>query len=123
MGYKCCKMPENARGCQDKWACCDQAPEEKGCQTVCSRCNIRWGHKPGCSWPEADDENEQKEYHDEDDDMKTNDYDEEHNPAIAEDIAEETQKQIDAELTPIPPLGAITNSLRDKNEMSTDDLL
>merc|ERR1712048_795887 len=63
--YQCCLMPEDARGCEDKWECCGQAPEERGCQTVCNRCGVRWGHKPGCSWPEVDEE--QKE-----DEMKTN---------------------------------------------------
>eukprot|EP01083_Nonionella_stella_P208807 757538_1 len=119
--YACCKMPEDARGCQDKWACCEQAPEEKGCMTVCNRCEIRWGHKPGCSWPEADDE--MKQYHDEDieDDMKTNDYDEAHNPTILNEIAEENQKAIEAELTPVPPLGGIPTDTQ--RNMSTDELL
>merc|ERR1712130_6854 len=74
--YKCCLMPEDARGCEDKWECCDQAPEEKGCQTVCNRCGVRWGHKPGCSWPELDEESK------DDQDITTNDYDEAHNPVI-----------------------------------------
>eukprot|EP00483_Globobulimina_turgida_P013180 UN13204 len=110
-------MPEDARGCEDKWACCEQAPEEKGCQTVCDRCSVRWGHKPGCSWPELDDEN--KEYFDEeyDDDMKTNDYDEAHNPTILNDLAEERQQ----ELTPAPPMGGIPTT--SQRAISTDELL
>merc|ERR1712176_881612 len=66
--YQCCLMPEDARGCEDKWECCGQAPEERGCQTVCNRCGVRWGHKPGCSWPEHDEEN--NEDHEDDDKKK-----------------------------------------------------
>jgi len=115
--YQCCQMPEDARGCEDKWECCGQAPEEKGCQTVCDRCNIRWGHKPGCSWPENEDDAKEKSP-DLDDGMNTNDYDEEHNPAIAEDIAQERMDAIEQELSPVPPMGDVPNGI--KRAISTD---
>ena len=118
---------DGSRGCEDKWDCCEQAPEEQGCITVCDRCGVRWGHKPGCCWPEVDDDTKSPDV-DEDgnviDEMKTNDYDEEHNPALAEEMAEERKAAIEAELTPVPPMGYIpTNSERDATNMSNDELL
>jgi len=52
--YTCCLMPDGARGCRDKFECCGKGPESKGCITVCNRCDVEWGHRPGCSWPELD---------------------------------------------------------------------
>jgi len=105
--YQCCQMPEDARGCEDRWACCLQAPEELGCQTVCLRCNVRWGHKPGCMWPEPDDDGgDEKVYHDPDE-PEQDDYDEAHNPMIMEEVAEERQAQLEAEQSPAPMLGAV----------------
>merc|ERR1719242_1868018 len=105
-------MPSDARGCQDRWACCGQAPEELGCVTVCLRCNVRWGHKPGCQWPEVDDDNDEKGngnatvYHDADEPVN-DDYDEEANPLIAQERQMERQMQIEKELTPLPMLGSV----------------
>eukprot|EP00486_Rosalina_sp_Unknown_P006679 CAMPEP_0201575122 /NCGR_PEP_ID=MMETSP0190_2-20130828/20115_1 /ASSEMBLY_ACC=CAM_ASM_000263 /TAXON_ID=37353 /ORGANISM="Rosalina sp." /LENGTH=640 /DNA_ID=CAMNT_0048004347 /DNA_START=135 /DNA_END=2057 /DNA_ORIENTATION=- len=128
--YMCCQMPDGSRGCQDKWDCCEQAPEEQGCQTVCSRCGVKWGHKPGCSWPEnPDDDAKSPDVVDEDgnvviDEMHTNDYDEAHNPTIAEEVEEERKAAIEAELTPVPPLGFIpTGTERDAANMSNEELL
>lgn len=113
---------EEARGCEDKWECCEQAPEEKGCQTVCSRCQVRWGRAPGCCWPEVDDDNEAKSP-DAIDEEKTTDYDEANNPTIKDEIAQEAQDKLDAEATPAPPLGDVPERSPDPQNASTDDLL
>jgi len=111
--YKCCHMPESARGCEDKWLCCGQAPEERGCQTVCDRCGVRWGHKPGCTWPQVDDDenDDAKRYHDENDENRRDDYDESANPVVQRQMTDderlETKRMIDAEASPAPILGAI----------------
>jgi len=125
--YICCQMPEDARGCEDKWECCNQAPEEKGCQTVCDRCTVRWGHKPGCCWPEIDDDNKMSD----NEEIKTNDYDEEHNPAILAEEYEHDELKNEVSPSPAPPLGDVpTKSQRERDDFpevnrlkSTDELL
>eukprot|EP00484_Ammonia_sp_Unknown_P029297 CAMPEP_0197030292 /NCGR_PEP_ID=MMETSP1384-20130603/9551_1 /TAXON_ID=29189 /ORGANISM="Ammonia sp." /LENGTH=642 /DNA_ID=CAMNT_0042459609 /DNA_START=127 /DNA_END=2055 /DNA_ORIENTATION=+ len=133
--YACCLLPvavnketgesTHPKGCEEKWECCEQAPEEPGCQTVCDRCDVRWGHKPGCSWPEADDDTKAPDQPiDENDEMVTNDYDEEHNPTLAAENALARREEIEQELTPAPPLGAIpTSTERDIEHLSSDELL
>merc|ERR1712228_257908 len=126
--YKCCLMPEDARGCEDKWECCDQAPEEKGCQTVCNRCGVRWGHKPGCSWPELDEET--KEDQETEDAMKTNDYDEAHNPVVVHEDDDKIQImdtmdaiEEDKEKAQTPDKNAERRQMSESVHMSTDELL
>ena len=94
---------------------------------MCDRCEVRWGHKPGCSWPENEDDTKAPEV-DEDgnviiDEMKTNDYDEAHNPVIIEEMAEERQAA-EAKAAPVPTLGTLPSGTDvNTQNMSTDELL
>ena len=80
---------------------------------ICDRCGVRWGHKPGCSWPQNDDDenDDYKKYHDESDENRTDDYDEASNPVVHQQAAHdkqiERQSLINAEASPAPLMGAV----------------
>lgn len=98
--YACCKLAvvvdtdtgttKHPTGCEQKWECCDQAPEELGCQTVCGRCKVRWGHKPGCSFPEKDDDKHQDSS---DEDANAPDMYDEENNYVRDDDADNNPEQ------------------------------
>ncbi len=80
---------------------------------VCDRCGVRWGHKPGCSWPQLDDDenDDYKKYHDESDENRTDDYDEANNPVVHQQAVQDKQMErkslLEAEASPAPLMGAV----------------
>jgi len=80
---------------------------------ICDRCGVRWGHKPGCTWPQLDDdENDDfKKYHAESDENRTDDYDETSNPVVQEEVMRDKQMERQSLLlkdaTPVPILGDV----------------
>lgn len=82
---------------------------------VCDRCGVRWGHKPGCTWPQIDDDenDDMQKYHDESDENRTDDYDMEHNPIVKQQTAHDEQMKalLDADASPAPMMGALPDSV------------
>lgn len=93
---------------------------------ICDRCGVRWGHKPGCTWPQIDDDDndEMRKFHDESDEDRTNDYDEVHNPIVQQQTIHDEQLEkalLDSEASPAPQMSKVPDRTPDTTPLMVLD--